>query len=199
MFFTSHIGLDSILSCDKGLNVNFFDSIIFIFLQLSLLPSPVTSSCRCFTSSCCLEIVETTNTPHLPPSRSLIPQNNTMSRTTADLLSQNFDDSEDEEDFNPQQADVSDAEEGDGGDSDHDEDAGAQIQNEAAKRRVIEDEPSDDDAPAKARRRSADRQHGADASEDEQPEAEADVGVEDNDDDEEEDEEDDEEEITVHI
>jgi len=61
--------------------------------------------------------------------------------STANLLNAQFDESDDEEDFNPQPADISDAEEG--GDSDHDEDAGAQIQNEAANRRV-NDEGSED-------------------------------------------------------
>jgi len=60
--------------------------------------------------------------------------------STSNLLNAQFDDSEDEDDFNPQPADLSD----DGGD----DDAGVQIRKEAARTRVDEDEGSDDEAPA---------------------------------------------------
>jgi transcription elongation factor SPT5 len=98
--------------------------------------------------------------------------------STANLLNGQFDDSDDEEDFNPQPADISDAEEG--GDSDHDEDAGAQIQNEAANRRV-NDEGSEDGSQKNA---------GGDDEEDEGEEDGEPTAARDDDDEEEEDDED---------
>lgn len=108
--------------------------------------------------------------------------------STANLLSQNFDDSEEEDDFNPQPANDSGNEGSD--------DAGAQIRNEDARRRV-DDESEDEASPApKRRERTPDDEEEQDAEgegEDTAPRA---------DDDEEEDEEDDdeeEEEITVSL
>jgi transcription elongation factor SPT5 len=109
--------------------------------------------------------------------------------STSNLLNAQFDDSEDEDDFNPQPADLSD----DGGD----DDAGVQIRKEAARTRVDEDEGSDDEAPA-SRRKSAHGQNGDDDDDDEDAEGEGeDITQGGLDDDEEEDEEDEEEEITV--
>lgn len=99
------------------------------------------------------------------------------------------DESEDEEDFNPVQADDSGNE--DNGGLDHDDDAGAQIQNEASRRRVS-DEGSDDEVAPKSRRAPQDDEDDEDAEgegEDTAPGA--------HDDDDEEDEDEEEEEITV--
>ncbi|RDL33576.1 uncharacterized protein BP5553_07944 [Venustampulla echinocandica] len=108
---------------------------------------------------------------------------------TANLVNAQFDDSEDEDDnFNPQPADLSGGEEG--GESDHDNDAGAQIQNENAnaKQQVDEDEESDDGGDADGpKRASGDQENGEDEEEEVEDEEE-----------EEEEEEDDEEEITGH-
>jgi transcription elongation factor SPT5 len=100
----------------------------------------------------------------------------------SNLLNQQFDDSEDEEDFNPQPADESDAEDAA---PDHDEDAGDQIRSEAARR------PSRDESPVE--NAIADKD---DEDEDAEGEGE-DTAPRDDDDDDEDDEDEDEEEITV--
>lgn len=122
---------------------------------------------------------------------------------TTDLLNAHFNDSEDEDDnFNPQPADLSDNE--DAGGDDHDEDARNQIQNEAARRPVNEDGyDEDEDAeapPSNGRKRSSEYRKEDEVGDDEDDEGEGEdtaLGV--HDDEEEEDEEDDEEEeITGH-
>ena len=116
--------------------------------------------------------------------------------STANLLNTQFDDSEDEEDnFNPQPADLSDVED------DNDADAGAQIRNEASARRVSEggsdDESTQDLAPAKKR---SPQQDDNEADEDAEGEGEDTApNALDDEDDEEEEEDDDEEEITVRL
>jgi transcription elongation factor SPT5 len=115
----------------------------------------------------------------------------------SNLSNARFDDSEDEDDFNPIQADLSDAEDGEG--LGHDDDAGAQIQNEAARSREVNDES--DEEPVLRRRSSAD-EHGGNEDEDEEDaegEGEDTVPGANEDEDEEDEEEDDEEEITVSI
>lgn len=119
---------------------------------------------------------------------------------STNLSNTRFDDSEDEEDFNPAQADLSDVE--DAGGSDHDEDAGAQIQNEAARRREVnDDDGSDEESAISKRRTSADDRDGDEEVDEDDAEGEGeDTAPGANDDEEEEDEEDDdEEEITVSI
>lgn len=109
--------------------------------------------------------------------------------STSNLVSGHFDDSEDEDDnFNPLPADISDNE--DAGESDHDDDAGAQIRNEASTRRV--DDGSDDEAS-----NSRSRPVGDDVDEDdEDAEGEGeDIRPGAHDDDDEDDEDDEEEEI----
>jgi transcription elongation factor SPT5 len=115
----------------------------------------------------------------------------------SNLLNTRFDDSEDEDEFNPAPADLSDAE--DAGGSDHDEDAGAQIQNEAARRQELNDDDGSDEEPPVSKRRSSADSRGADEDEDEDAEVEGeDTAPGANEDEDEEDEEDDdEEEITV--
>jgi transcription elongation factor SPT5 len=116
----------------------------------------------------------------------------------SNLSNARFDDSEDEDDFNPIQADLSDAEDGEG--LGHDDDAGAQIQNEAARSREVNDES--DEEPAVLRRRSSADEHGGNEDEDEEDaegEGEDTVPGANEDEDEEDEEEDDEEEITVSI
>lgn len=107
--------------------------------------------------------------------------------STSNLLNAQFDDSEDEDDnFNPQPADLSD----DGGD----DDAGAQIRKEASRTREVDG--SDDEAPA-PRRQSVDDENGED-EDDEDAEGEGeDITQGALDDDDEDEEEDEEEEITV--
>lgn len=108
--------------------------------------------------------------------------------STSNLLNAQFDDSEDEDDnFNPQPADLSD----DGGD----DDAGAQIRKEASRTREVDG--SDDEAPA-PRRQSVDDENGED-EDDEDAEGEGeDITQGALDDDDEDEEEDEEEEITGH-
>jgi transcription elongation factor SPT5 len=119
--------------------------------------------------------------------------------STSNLLDTHFDDSEDEEDnFNPQPADLSETE--DVGGSDHDEDAGAQIHNEAARRHEVnDDDGSDEEVTISKRRSSVDDRDGEGDEEDEDAEGEGeDIVRNANDEEDEEDEEDDdEEEITV--
>jgi transcription elongation factor SPT5 len=99
----------------------------------------------------------------------------------SNLLNQQFDDSEDEEDFNPQPADESDAEDAA---PDHDEDAGDQIRSEAARRSSRDESPVENAI--------------ADKDDDEDAEGEGeDTAPRDEDDDDEDDEDEDEEEITV--
>ena len=116
--------------------------------------------------------------------------------STANLLNSHFEDSDDEEDFNPQPADLSDNE--DAGGSDHD-DAGDQIRNEAA-RQPSRDDASEADSttePVRSKTRDAELD-GDEEIDDEDAEGEGeDTGPRANDDDEEDEEEDDEEEITV--
>lgn len=101
--------------------------------------------------------------------------------STSNLLDARFDDSDDEEDFNPQPADLSD-------------DEGDNTAAQASKERV-EDGP-DTEAPA-PRRKSVDQQNG-DEEDEEDAEGEGEDITRDNLDDDDEDEEDDEEEeITV--
>ncbi|KAH7379713.1 hypothetical protein BKA64DRAFT_234011 [Cadophora sp. MPI-SDFR-AT-0126] len=113
------------------------------------------------------------------------------------LQNTHFEDSEDEDDFNPQQADISDNE--DAGGSDQDDDAGAQIRNEASKRFTNVDDGSDDEQPAPLRRRSSADPNDGEADEDDEdaegPGEDINAGAEDDD---EEDEDDEEEEITGH-
>ncbi|KAH6664699.1 hypothetical protein B0J14DRAFT_522966 [Halenospora varia] len=105
--------------------------------------------------------------------------------STSNLLSDNFGDSESEDDnFNPAPADASDEE-------NDDDDAGAQIRNEAAKRRAA-DNDSEDGA---ARRRPSNERND---DEDEEGEGEDTAPVDDDEEEDEEEEEDDEEEITGH-
>jgi transcription elongation factor SPT5 len=113
--------------------------------------------------------------------------------STSNLLNTQFEDSEDEDDnFNPQPADLSD-----------NEDAEAQIHNEAARRRV-EDHGSDEELPVTKKKFSADEGSGEEDDGDAEGEGEGEetaVGAHDAEDDEEDDEEedDDEEEITVSV
>lgn len=113
----------------------------------------------------------------------------------SNLQSAHFDDSEDEDDFNPQQADLSDVE--DAGGSDHDDDAGAQIRNEASRRSATADDASDDEQPTNTRGRSPAGQEDAE-EEDEDAEGPGEDLAAGADDDDDEDEEDEEEEITVN-
>jgi len=102
--------------------------------------------------------------------------------SNSNLANTQFEDSEDEEDFNPAPADISDAE--DAGGSDHDDEAGAQIQGEEQ---------------MKARRSSA-GDRGGDEDEDEEDaegEGEETAPGANEDEDEEDEDDDDEEEITV--
>ncbi|KAK6581114.1 hypothetical protein PZA11_006602 [Diplocarpon coronariae] len=107
----------------------------------------------------------------------------------------NFEESDEEEDFNPQQADLSDAE--DAGGSDRDENVSAQSRNEVAKRPTISEDASDDDQPAGSRRRSSLGQGDGD-EDDEDAEGPGEDIAAGQDEDDEEDEEDEEEEITGH-
>lgn len=108
--------------------------------------------------------------------------------STTNFLTQSFDDSEDEDDnFNPQP-------EIDQGDSDHEDDAGAQIQNEASRRSARDEEASDDEQTDN--RTKGDQEQDGEGEDDEDAEGEGeDLGAQDEEDEEEED--DDEEEITV--
>jgi hypothetical protein len=112
--------------------------------------------------------------------------------STSNLLNARFDDSEDEDDFNPQPADLSDIEEAGG--SDHDEDAGAQIQNEVSRKLEVNDDDGSNGEPTISKRRSSTDGRGSDIDEDEELGEGEDILL---DEDEEEDEE--EEEITVRI
>jgi transcription elongation factor SPT5 len=113
--------------------------------------------------------------------------------STANLHGQHFDDSEDEDDnFNPAPADLSDDE--------NTEDApNAQIRGETARRKQAVDDEGQDSSPVRnnaKNRGSADDED--DNGEDEEGEGEDTAGVANDDEDEEEEEEDDEEEeITV--
>ena len=111
--------------------------------------------------------------------------------STADLTNAHFDDSEDEDDnFNPQPADLSDAEDAPG--SDHDDDAGAQIRSETA-RRDVKDDGSDEGST----KGGASGEHH-DEEDDEDAEGEGEDLNHGDEEEEDEDEEDDEEdEITV--
>ncbi|KAH8594737.1 hypothetical protein B0O99DRAFT_624591 [Bisporella sp. PMI_857] len=113
---------------------------------------------------------------------------------TANLLDAHFDDSEEEDDFNPQQGDDSDA------GSDNEDDAGDQVRNSAA-RRSLGDDGSDAESiaePTKNKRRDSVGQHDEDENGDDEGEGE-DTAPGPNDDDEDEDDEDEEdEEITGH-
>ena len=124
------------------------------------------------------------------------PSPSTVSINTMSLQNTHFEDSEDEDDFNPQQADISDNE--DAGGSDHDDDAGAQIRNEVSRRSANVDDGSDDEQPAPSRRRSSADQNDGEEDEDDEdaegPGEDLNAGA---DDDDEEDEDDEEEEITV--
>jgi len=118
--------------------------------------------------------------------------------STSNLLNTSFDESDEEDDnFNPQPADLSDNEdEGDGDDNG----SRAQKRVEPSRRRVDEDDDSEDGAaPTNGRKNNSG--HGADEDgdeDDEDAEGEGeDIGAGDDDDDEDE-EEDDEEEITGH-
>lgn len=102
---------------------------------------------------------------------------------TSNLINAQFDDSDEEDDnFNPQPADLSDAEDAGG---DHDEDAGDQIRREAA-RHQSKDEGSDGEDNANKEDEEDEGEDTAPRDEDEEEEEE-----------EEEDEED--EEITVRL
>lgn len=110
--------------------------------------------------------------------------------STSNLASARFDDSEDEDDnFNPQPADISDNE--DAARSNHDDDAGAQIRNEASSRRV--DDESDDEETSNPRSKPVEEDADED-DEDAEGEGE-DIAPGAHDDDDEDDEEDEEEEI----
>jgi hypothetical protein len=126
----------------------------------------------------------TSHTPTFPHLLSLLLNTEVMS--TANLLNTQFDDSEEEDDnFNPQPADLSDAE--DAGGEDHDDDAEDQIRGEAARQKSKQEGSDDEDAMNKE----------GDDDEDEEGEGEdtAPRAGDDEEEDEEEDEED--EEITV--
>ncbi len=112
------------------------------------------------------------------------PQLRSHTMATSNLLNAQFDDSDDEDDFNPAPADISDAEEAGG--SDHDDEAGAQIQGEQQ---------------MKARRSSADDRRGDEDEDEEDAEGEGEETAPGANEDEDEDDEDDddEEEITVSI
>jgi len=115
--------------------------------------------------------------------------------STASLLNSHFDDSDDEEDFNPQPADLSDNE--DAGGSDHD-DAGDQIRNEAARQSSRDDASEADSTTQPIRSKTRDAEvDGDEEIDDEDAEGEGEDTAPRADDDEEDEEEDDEEEITV--
>ena len=120
--------------------------------------------------------------------------------STSNLLDTRFDDSEEEDDnFNPQPADLSDVE--DAGGSDHDD----RIQNEASRRQEVNDR-SDEELPI-SKRSSADDRGGNENEDDEDEDAEGEgepgASLSDVEDgrganiDEDDEEDDDEEEITV--
>jgi transcription elongation factor SPT5 len=121
---------------------------------------------------------------------------------TSNLLTTQFDDSEDEDDnFNPVPADLSDDENA-GGD---DDDSEAQVRNEGARRHVAEDtyEDGDDEEALPARTNGKSKtpdRRGADPAdedgEDDEGEGE-DLNGEGGDEEDEEEEDDDEEEVTV--
>ena len=90
--------------------------------------------------------------------------------STANLLNSNFDDESDEEDFNPQPQDASDAE--DGGE---DEDPNAQIRDEAAKTRVDEDDGSGDEDATNGRAQNDEEDD--EEEEDEEDEDEEEIAV----------------------
>lgn len=110
---------------------------------------------------------------------------NTEVMSTANLLNTQFDDSEEEDDnFNPQPADLSDAEDAGG---DHDDDAEDQIRGEAARQKSERKGSDDEDA--------ANKEEDDDEDEEDEGEEPAPRAGDDEEEDEEEDEED--EEITV--
>lgn len=116
---------------------------------------------------------------------------NICNMSTANLLDAHFDDSEEEEDFNPQPADESDA------GSDVEDEADNQVRGEAARRHsldeVSEDEPTE---PVKSKR----TEPVEDEENDEDDDEGEDTAPRANDDDEEDEDEDEEdEEITVSI
>merc|ERR1712225_135079 len=120
------------------------------------------------------------------------PSPSTVSINTMSLQNTHFEDSEDEDDFNPQQADISDNE--DAGGSDHDDDAGAQIRNEVSRRSANVDDGSDDEQPAPSRRRSSADQNDGEEDEDDEdaegPGEDLNAGADDEDEDENDDDED---------
>lgn len=115
--------------------------------------------------------------------------------STSNLLNNSFDDSDEEDDnFNPQPADLSDNE-------DEGHHTGSAQRNEASRHQVGDDDGSEDEsAPASGRKHSSGG--GADDGEDEDEDEEGDgedIAADDDEEDEEEEEDDDEEEITVRI
>ncbi|KAF7959129.1 hypothetical protein EAE96_002645 [Botrytis aclada] len=115
--------------------------------------------------------------------------------STSNLLNNSFDESDEEDDnFNPQPADLSDNED-EGNNT-----TSAQRQNESSRHQVGDDDGSDDEAaPSSGRKHGSGGAHDDDEDEDDEGEGE-DIGggANDDDDEEEEEEEDDEEEITGH-
>ncbi|KAB8302112.1 hypothetical protein EYC80_005563 [Monilinia laxa] len=114
--------------------------------------------------------------------------------STSNLLNNSFDDSDEEDDnFNPQPADLSDNE-------DEGHHRGSAQRNEASRHQVGDDDGSEDEsAPASGRKNSSGG--GADDGEDEDEDEEGDgedIAGDDDEEDEEEEEDDDEEEITGH-
>ncbi|KAA8577127.1 hypothetical protein EYC84_007128 [Monilinia fructicola] len=112
--------------------------------------------------------------------------------STSNLLNNSFDDSDEEDDnFNPQPADLSDNE-------DEGHHTGSAQRNEASRHQVGDDDGSEDEsAPASGRKHSSGG--GADDGEDEDEDEEGDgedIAADDDEEDEEEEEDDDEEEIT---
>ncbi len=120
---------------------------------------------------------------------------------TGNLLTTQFDDSEDEDDnFNPAPADLSDDENA----GEDDDELEAQVRNEGARRRVAEDiydDGDDEDAPparTNGKSKTPDRRGGNPAEDGEDDEGEGeDLNGEAGDEEEEEEEDDDEEEVTV--
>ncbi len=116
--------------------------------------------------------------------------------STSNLLNSQFDESDDEDDFNPAPADVSDAEDAGGSDND---DVGAQIRNEASKGRVKYDRGPDEERTTSKRRSIADEEDGGEDVDEEDAEGDGDDTAPGADDDDEDEDEDDEEEITVSL
>jgi transcription elongation factor SPT5 len=163
-------------------------------LELSSIEPPTLFIC--LVGKGCLDLLPL-QIPHLLPSSVFyIPPSIQINMSTSNLVNTQFEDSEDEDDnFNPQPADLSD-----------NEDAEARIHNEAARRRVKEDDGSDEELPVTKKKSSADEGSGEEDDGDAEGEGEGEGeetagGAHDAEDDEEEDEEedDDEEEITVSV